>query len=208
MHLLLSVPVAHAANTTGGAIMDVKHENIPAESTETATLTNTAEAEHSGGIEIQPTTIAFQALNFLILLAVLSKILYKPLIQLLTEREKRIKEGVENAEKADAMLKESQSIRQDMLKRTTQESQEMMEKARKSGEEVKAGIIGDAHQEADKIIKSGHTLVEMEKAKTAQELKTMAVNLIVSATEKVLREKLDPTKDSKFIEESLKNYAA
>lgn len=43
-------------------------------------------------------------------------ILYKPLVKLLDERGKRIKDGVENAEKAELMLKESNMVRQDMLK--------------------------------------------------------------------------------------------
>jgi len=167
-----------------------------------------AEAAHAGGLEIQPTTIAFQALNFLILVVILHKILYKPILKLLKEREKRIQDGVENAEKADAMLKESNRIRQDMIKRATSESQELMEKARKTGEDMKTGILDEARSEADHIVKAGHNIVEMDKAKTAQELKAMAIGMVVSATEKVLREKVDPSKDSKMIEESLKGYTA
>lgn len=193
----------------GGAILDVKKENIPA--TEEAAGAETAESgaetaaleERAEGLSIQPSVVAFQALNFLLLVVVLHRILYKPLVKLLSEREKRIREGVENAEKADAMLKESNTIRQDMIKGAKAESQDIMEKARKSGEELKTGIIQDAHQEADKVIKAGHTLVEMEKAKTSQELKANAVNMIIAATEKVLREKVDPARDAKLIEESL-----
>jgi F0F1-type ATP synthase membrane subunit b/b' len=83
-----------------------------------------------------------------------------------------------------------------------------MEKARKSGEELKSGIVQEAHDEAGKIIKSGHALIEMEKTKTSQELKALAVNMVVAATEKILREKMDPSKDSRMIEESLKSYPA
>lgn len=179
---------------------------------ETVALTESAgheaEASHGGGgIEIQPSTIGFQALNFLLLVFVLHKILYKPLLKIMKDREKRIRDGVENAEKADGMLKESNLIRQDMIKRANSESQEMLESARKSGEEVKSGIIQGAHDEAAQIIKSGQSLIEMEKAKTAQELKGLAVGMIVTAAEKVLKEKLDPAKDSRLIEESLKGYS-
>jgi F-type H+-transporting ATPase subunit b len=167
-----------------------------------------AKSESSGGIEIQPTTIAFQALNLLLLVVVLYLILYKPIIKLLADREKRIREGVENAEKADSMLKESNMIRQDMIKGANTESQEIMEKARKSGEEVRAGIVQEAHQEADHIIKAGHNLVEMEKSKTAQELKKTAVGMIVSATEKILRTKINAEKDAALIEESLQSFSA
>lgn len=183
----------------------------PTAEKETVALTEEAGAEaeaEKGGLEIMPAVIASQVFNFILLVAVLHLILYKPLLKIMKDREKRIRDGVENAEKADGMLKESNIIRQDMIKRANSESQEMLESARKSGEEVKSGIIQGAHAEAGQIIKSGQNLIEMEKAKTAQELKGLAVGMIVSAAEKILKEKLDPSKDSKLIEESLKGYSA
>ena len=48
----------------------------------------------------------------------------------------------------------------------------------------------------------------MEKSKTAQELKKTAVGLIVSATEKILRTKVDAAKDAALIEESLQSFSA
>ncbi len=182
-----------------------------AEAHEEALNTETAvpaEHESSGGIEIQPTTIAFQALNLILLVFVLYKILYKPIINILAEREKKIREGVENAEKADSMLKESNVIRQDMIKRANSESQEIMEKARKTGEETRAGIVSEAHQEAEHIIKAGQNLIEMEKSKATQEVKKSAVSMIMSATEKILRSKIDSEKDAALIQESLQAYSA
>lgn len=169
--------------------------------------TETSEVAHGGGLSIDPAVVAFQALNLLILVIVLHKILYKPLLQLLHTREKRIKEGVENAEKADGMLKESQAVRLDMIKGAKAESQEILEKARKSGEELKVGIVDEAHVEANKIVKAGHGAVEMEKAKTAEELKSLAANMVVAATEKMLRKKIDAKEDLSLIEESLKSYS-
>ena len=175
---------------------------------EAATAVTNAAAAEAKGIEIQPTTIAFQALNFIILLVVLNLILYKPLLKLLKDREKKIQDGVENAEKAENMLKESNRIRSDMIKQAKSDSQVIMEKARTAGEEVKTGIIGEAQSEAGKIIKSGHALVEAEKAKTLEEIKVSAVNTVIAAAEKLLREKLDPSRDGKMIEEILKSYSA
>jgi hypothetical protein len=48
----------------------------------------------------------------------------------------------------------------------------------------------------------------MEKTKTAQEVKEKAANMIVSATEKVLRQKLDAAKDLQLVQESLNSYSA
>ena len=47
----------------------------------------------------------------------------------------------------------------------------------------------------------------MEKAKTAEELKTLAVDMVVAATEKMLRKKVDAKEDMDLIKESLKSYS-
>ena len=180
--------------------------NTEKETIELTTKQQAPEEKKEGGLSIEPTTVAFQALNFLILLGALHLILYKPLVNLLNEREKKIKDGVENAEKADLMLKESNQIRQDVLKRTNSETQEMVEKARKTGEEIKNNLISSAQDEADKIIKSSKTIIDGEKEKAMQEVKSNAVNAIILAAEKILKEKLDPAKDAKLIEESIKSY--
>ncbi len=185
------IPLVHAA---------------PEEAVETATGTAEEGGAHSG-ISVEPAVIGFQALNFVILAVVLTAILYKPLVKLMADRAQKIKEGIENAEKADGMLKESNQIRHDMLKRTQAETQDMMEKARKSGEEVKTTIVQEAHAEADKIVKAGHNAIEMEKSKAVEELKAMTVPLIIKTAEKLLREKLDASKDAQLIEQALKTYS-
>ena len=187
--------------TTG--FIQLAYAQEAAGNAEATTSETAAPSEGKGGIEIQPVTIGFQALNLILLVFVLYKILYKPIIKILAEREKRIREGVENAEKADSMLKESNEIRQDMIKRANSESQDIMEKARKSGEETRSGIVAEAHQEADHIIKAGQNLIEMEKSKAAQDVKKTAVSMILSATEKILRSKIDAEKDAALINESL-----
>ena len=176
--------------------------------TSAETVTETGAHAKSEGLSIQPTTVAFQALNFVVLMVLLNLILYKPLTKMLADREKRIREGVENAEKADASLKEAHLIREDMMKNAKVETQSMMEKARKEGETLKNTMTTEAQDQAKKIIQSGHQLIEMEKAKTMDELKTQAVHLVIKTAEKVLREKIDPAKDARMIEETLNSYKA
>lgn len=184
-------------------------ETVAHEGTTTAVTEAKAEASHeSGGLSIQPTTIAFQALNLVLLIVVLNLILYKPLVKLISTREKKIHDGVENAEKAENMLKESNQIRTDMIKGAKAESQSIVEKGRKAGEELKNSIVSEAQEEAGKIIKSGQMVVDSEKAKAMQEVKAAAVNTIIMAAEKLLKEKIDPARDARMIEESLKGYTA
>lgn len=176
--------------------------------TQESQLAEVSGEEHSGGLSVDPAIVGFQALNFLILLFVLHKILYGPIIKLLNEREKRIRDGVENAVRADEMLRESNQARLDMLKSAKMESQDIVEKARKSGEDVRAKLIQDAEVTSSQIVNAGRNLVEAEKVKISAELKALAVNMVVGATEKLLRQKIDEKQDARLIEESLSKYTA
>lgn len=160
------------------------------------------------GLSLDPAVIGFQALNFVVLLVVLNLILYKPLTKLLADREQKIKEGVENAEKAEISLREAKSLGEGMMKDAKVESQSMMEKARKDGEGLKTSIVTEAQEQAKKIIDNGHQVLAMEKAKTMQELKAQAVSLIIKTAEKVIREKMDAPKDAKMVEDSLNSFAS
>lgn len=180
----------------------------PAAETATVTTEPGKDEAEGGGLSIDPFVVGFQALNLLVLLVVLKMILYKPIIKLLTEREKKISDGVENAEKAAASLREATSIREDMMKTAKVESQSMMDKARKDGEGLKNTIVGEAQDQAKKIIDNGHQVLAMERSKTMEDLKAQAVALIVKTAEKVIREKMDSAKDAKMIEESLNSFAS
>lgn len=166
-----------------------------------------AEGHEGGGLSIDPAIIVTQMFNFLILLVILRFLLYKPLLKVMQDREKRIDDGLENAERADQMLAESEQTRMETIKAAKVESHTILDSARKSGEEAKTGIIQEAESEAAKIIKNGQNVIEMERSKAAQELKEQAVDLIIQTAEKVLKEKIDPLRDQKLIEESLKNYS-
>ena len=167
---------------------------------------STAE-ESGGGLSIDPAIIVTQMFNFLILLVILRFLLYKPLLKVMQDREKRINDGLENAERADQMLSESETTRTETIKAAKVESHAILDSARKSAEEAKSGILQEAETEAAKILQTGRNVVEMERNKAAQDLKVQAVDLIIQTAEKVLKEKIDPLRDQKLIEDSLKNYS-
>ena len=192
------INIAHAS--------EVESENLKSE---TVAVTGGEKAvEHeSGGLSIDPMIIGFQMFNFLILLLILKAILYKPLVALLTERSAKIKKGVENAEQAEIMLKESTANREKVLKDARAEGHNMVEASRKSGEQVRTDILAKAQEEAQHVIVSGQEAVAAERTKAFQEIRTQAVDLVVKAAEKLLKEKIDLTKDAKLIKDSIESYS-
>lgn len=169
--------------------------------------TGTVAAKESRGLSIDPMIIGAQILDLLILLLILKWILYKPLMKLLADREHTIKQGVEDAENAKILLKESEANREVMLKSARAEGQTMLENARQSGEQVRTEIVTKAQDEAHHIITSGQQLVEAEKSKAVQEVKAHAIEIVLRAAEKILKAKIDTTKDAQLIKDSIESYA-
>jgi len=167
-----------------------------------------AAAEHGGGgLSIDPSIVITQMFNFVILLVILKFLLYKPLLKVMQDREKRISDGLDNADKADRMLAESEQTRLETIKAAKMESHGILDNARKSAEDARTNMLREAEEEAAKIVQSGRNVLDLERNKAAQELKVQAVDLIIQTAEKVLREKIDPLRDQKLIEENLKKYS-
>ncbi|MBI5414267.1 F0F1 ATP synthase subunit B [Candidatus Peregrinibacteria bacterium] len=165
------------------------------------------EAPESSGLSITPTTVAFQALNLLILLFILKKILYKPLMNLLHDREQTIKEGVENAKKADVMLQESDVMREEILGKAHAESLTIIEQTKKQSEELKARMMKNAEDESLKKIAAGEKILQMKEQENMEKLRKNAVNLVILAAEKVLQEKITTEKDMNLITQSVQKIS-
>lgn len=200
----LALPVAKASpETEAGTTAEAQTNAVE---TQTGTEAPKSSEEHSGGLSIQPTTFLSHGLNFVLLIVILNLILYKPLTKLLADREKKIREGVENAEKAEVMVNEASTTKANILKQASMESQSLMEKARQAGETLKNEIVEEAHKEAEHIVKAGQQAVEMEKAKTLQELQVRAADLVVTSVEKILNKKLKQEGDAELIQNSIQSY--
>lgn len=172
--------------------------------TETAAVGKADSHAEEGGIKLLPSTIAFQALNFIVLLIILNKLVFKPVLKMLAEREEKIRQGVENAEKAKFMVQESNEVRADILKNAKSESLQIIDSAKKSAENLKMDILGKANEEAEKIISAGNTVIEAEKTRAGKEIQSKVAEMVVAAAEKILKEKIDDKKDFEMVEATLK----
>src|SRR6476619_1002487 len=95
---------------------------------------------------IQPLLLAAQVVNFLVLLFILNKLLYKPILQMLQTRKDRIAESLKNAEEIENTLAKTEEDREKRLKEATDEAKDIINEATKSANLV----IAEAHTKASK----------------------------------------------------------
>ena len=150
--------------------------------------------------------IFWTSVVFIILLVLLKKMAWTPILNNVDARNKSIEEALEAAKNAREEMSNLKADNDRILKEARAERDEMLKEAR----ELKANIISEAKNaakdEADKMIASAKVVIENEKAGAISELKNTVGSLSVDIAEKVLRAELkDVDKQNAFIAEMLKD---
>ena len=132
--------------------------------------------------------LLIQAVNFGLLLLILWKFLYTPLMKMLDTRRTTIEEGVRNAEKAEHTLTKIESERGSIVAAATREGEGIVERARKAGSEKERQITAEAEAKAVLHLKSAEREAQELKSKALAESKAEMAKLIVLGAERVIRE--------------------
>lgn len=145
-----------------------------------------------------------QIVNFLVLLFVLYKFAYGPVLAMLDKRQKKIEKGLKDADEAHKKLAESEEKQKEILRKARTEAKDIVEKAHIQAEKSKSEIAGEAKKQSEKIIANAKDQIEQEKNKMITEVKSEIGSLVVAAAEKIIGEKIDGKKDKDLIEEAIK----
>ena len=143
--------------------------------------------------------ILTQIIAFIIVVWILKKFAWKPLLLVMEERRKKIKaefEGIEEQKKKIQALTEEY---QERLKGIEAEARIKIQEAVKEGRKISQEIQAEARNQAKEILSKAHSEVEREIAKAKLQLKNDLVNMTISATQKIIQERLDQEKHRKLI---------
>lgn len=149
-------------------------------------------------------TVIWTTIAFLVVVFILSKFAWKPILNSIREREESIEEALEAAEKAKEKMKDLEASNEKLLQEARQEREEMMKAARDTKEKMIAEAKSQAQAEADKVLKNAQDTIRAEKASAVNELKGLVAELSVEIAEKILKEELSADKQKALIEESMK----
>ncbi len=145
-----------------------------------------------------------QFVSFGILLFVLYKMGYKPMLKFLDERSKKIEKGVKDAEEAHKKIIELAEVEKETIKEAKKQALVIIEEARDKGETRRAEIIKKAKEEIGQIINVEKEKMRFEKAETLKQAKKEVASLVVAGLEKILEEKIDNKKDKELIKKIVK----
>jgi F-type H+-transporting ATPase subunit b len=145
-------------------------------------------------------------LNFVLLLIVLNKLLYKPIKHFLTERQKKIAEDIDAAKASKEEAKKLLEQKENELKTSTEEIRKLKNAALKDAEMKAQDILKNAKNMEKKILQETESQLEHEKQKVMHDIEGELSQLVAELTAKFLSGKLDEKNDKELINKMLKEY--
>ena len=151
---------------------------------------------------------AAQCISFLIVAFVLHRYAYKPVLTMLDERKKRIKESLENAEKIKQDLANAHAKAHELMVQAGQEASKMIEEARAAAAKVQEQETQKAIAAAQSIVDKARQATQAEHARMLAELRREVGRLVVDATAKVTGKVLTLDDQKRLAEETNRELAA
>jgi F-type H+-transporting ATPase subunit b len=151
-------------------------------------------------IDVNPGLIFWTVVTFLILLFVLKKVAWKPILTALDQREASIRESIERAEQAKAEAQKILDENKSNLAKAADESRKLIEQSREYAEKMKNQILQEGKEQSKKIIEDAAAEIERRKEAAFNELKNQIADIALLAAEKLLNEKLDPQTHKKIMD--------
>ncbi|WP_026932870.1 F0F1 ATP synthase subunit B [Christiangramia echinicola] len=132
----------------------------------------------------------WQTIVFLVLLFLMAKFAWKPILSSVKNREQSINDALASAENARKEMQNLQSDNEQLLKEARAERDAILREARELKEKVIADASDEAKVKADKIVADAKRSIELEKQSAMAELKNHVAELSVEIAEKIVRKEL------------------
>jgi F-type H+-transporting ATPase subunit b len=148
-----------------------------------------------------------QVISFVIVALLLRRFAYKPILNVLEERRRRIEEGQINAEKIKRQLDEAEKRYSEILAKANAEAQKMIDEARESSAHLAERKQQEAIAAAEQIIAKAREASAIEHERTMDSLKQELGRLVVDTTAKVTGKVLTPEDQQRLQEEAMSQLA-
>jgi F-type H+-transporting ATPase subunit b len=146
----------------------------------------------------------FQLVMFLILLALLRKYAFGPVMNIMKQRETYIADEISSAESTNQEAKRLVEEQKDLLKQARTEAQSLVENAKKIGEQQKEEILLAARAESDRMKKAAIQEIATEKEQAITALREQVASLSILIATKVIEKELNEKEQEKLIHDYIK----
>ncbi len=140
-----------------------------------------------------------QAINFLVLLFILRRYAYRPMLEFLEKRSVRIEQGLKDAEAAHVKLAAMEAKERETLIVARNEARAIVDSAEASAKKRDALRLAETEEKTKQFLEDARVKIDEEKQKILVEARQEIAEVVALSVEKILREKVDAAKDKELI---------
>jgi F-type H+-transporting ATPase subunit b len=155
-------------------------------------------------VQVDPGLFIWTILTFLVLLGLLAKFAWKPLLQFLEAREETIRKALDDAQRARLELERLNQESAKLVAQARAEADAIVSRSRADAERLKEDLKQEARAEAATIVRNAERQIQLETGRALEQIRHEAVDLSVSIASKLLRRNLSRADNEQLIEEALK----
>ncbi len=148
--------------------------------------------------------IFWMSLTFILLLVILRKFAWVPILKMLHDREHKISTSLAMAKQTQEEMKKLKADNEQMMKEARQEREQMMKEATDARKQMIAEAKADAQKEADKLLVAARASIQSEKQAAVNELKAQVAEFSIQIAEKILTQELgDKAKQQELVNKQI-----
>jgi F-type H+-transporting ATPase subunit b len=165
-----------------------------------------SEGGHGGGFISLDKSLIIQVVNFLILMFLLQRILYKPLLAKMSERTEAIRQSLDEAQRARAEAARQQEENVERLRAAHAEAASIRAAALKEAAEEQRKLVEAARAEAARLVESARAQMDADIRRAREELRREVGDLAIGVAEKLIRKSLDDADHRRLVAEAVDQF--
>ncbi|MEA2098449.1 MAG: F0F1 ATP synthase subunit B [Patescibacteria group bacterium] len=148
--------------------------------------------------------IIAQAVNFVLLLVILQRLAYKPVLKMLNDRTEKIDKSLKQAKKIEEELKKTEETKLIEIKKGKEEYQKIVKEAQEIAERKSTETIKKAKAKTQEIVASAKQEIKSEKEKSVKEAKKEITDIAIQISRKIIGNNLDKEKQKEIADDILR----
>jgi len=162
----------------------------------------------AGIMDLRPGLTLWTAITFVLLVIVLGRFAWGPIIRMLDERERTIRDAIDQAKKERAEAERMLAEQTAALSAAQREAAALAQRSRQEVEVLRAQLTERARKEADELVAASRRLIQEEKSKALAELRGEVADIAIAAAERLIKSSLDEKAQRALVEDYLAKLPA
>ena len=159
-------------------------------------------------VRLDPGLFIWTIATFLVLLALLTKFAWKPLLQALDSRQEAIRKSLDDAQQARQEMERLKQEAAQIIRQGRVEAESIVSQSRSDAERLRGEMRQKAKADSDAIVKNAERQIQLETTRALQQIRREAIDLSVMIASKIIQRNLSKEDNEKLIDEALTQVEA